>query len=204
MTTAKNSSADPGRPAGVGWMPCLRGRSAPQRPTIAWMLIWQPCSTMRSWRPRPAQAWVRLSRSPRLPCRKVWRLPRVWHDPLVGVDLPPVAAEAQPVPAVEPESVLATPMPPIPAAPPPIPEPQPERHLPTTQRFGAIIMDTSSEPMPVSSEAPSDALVPIRAETKSILPPDSGKEPDAARAARATGTHRGPEADYRPTHGCDV
>ena len=38
-------------------------------------------------------------------------------------------------------------------------------------------MDTSSEPMPVSSEAPSDALVPIRAETKSILPPDSGEEP---------------------------
>ena len=62
-------------------------------------------------------------------------------EPLVGVDLPPVAAEAQPVPAVEPESLSATPV-----ASAPTPEPQPERHLPTTQRFGAIIMDTSIEP----------------------------------------------------------
>ena len=29
-------------------------------------------------------------------------------EPLVGVDLPPVAAEAQPVPAVEPESIVTT------------------------------------------------------------------------------------------------
>jgi hypothetical protein len=98
-------------------------------------------------------------------------------EPLMGVDLPPVAAEAQPVPVVEPESVSPALAAPIPATPLPPAEPQPERRMPTTQRFGAIIMDTSSEPMPVGPETPSGALVPIRAETKSILPPESGEEP---------------------------
>jgi hypothetical protein len=98
-------------------------------------------------------------------------------EPLAGVDLPPVAADAQPVPAVEPESVSPSPAAAPPPASPLVSEPQPERHLPATQRFGAIIMETSSEAMPVSSAAPSDALVPIRAETKSILPPESGEEP---------------------------
>ena len=99
------------------------------------------------------------------------------EEPLMGVDLPPVAAEAQPVPVVAPEAVSPALAAPIPATPPPPAEPQPERRLPTTQRFGAIIMDTSSESMPVGPETPSDALVPVRAETKSILPPESGEEP---------------------------
>jgi hypothetical protein len=91
-------------------------------------------------------------------------------EPLDGVDLPPVAAEAQPVPPIAPEPVTSPP-----AAGPSNPEPQPQRRLPTTQRFGAIIMDTS-EPMAIAP-MPSEALVPLAAEVKSILPPDSGQEP---------------------------
>jgi hypothetical protein len=100
-------------------------------------------------------------------------------EPLEDVDLPPAAAEAQPVTIVEPE-LLSPPsisLPPPQASPPAL-EPQPERRLPTTQRFGAIIMDTAIEPMPSESEMASEALVPIKAGTKSILPPESGQEPE--------------------------
>ena len=38
-------------------------------------------------------------------------------------------------------------------------------------------MDASSEPMPVDPGVTSEALVPLPAETRSILPPESGQEP---------------------------
>jgi len=39
-------------------------------------------------------------------------------------------------------------------------------------------MDTAVEPMPGEPEMASEALVPIKAETKSVLPPESGQEPE--------------------------
>jgi hypothetical protein len=84
-------------------------------------------------------------------------------EPLEGVDLPPVAAEARPATATEPEPVAA----------PPTQTEEPERRLPVTQRFGAIIIETPAEPA-----AASEALVPVKAESKSVLPPESGQEPE--------------------------
>jgi hypothetical protein len=176
MTTAKSSSTDPGAPRGRGLDALFEGTVSSTATShsvdadLAALLdnevmAAETGSNLGEAAPSTAAVPEDLAPSAR------------GDEPLVGVDLPPVAAEAQPVLVVEPESILATPMPPIPAAPLPIAGPEPERHLPTTQRFGAIIMDTSIEPMPVGPVAPSDALVPIRAETKSILPPDSGEEP---------------------------
>ena len=82
-----------------------------------------------------------------------------------SIDLPPVAAEALPLTPDEPT---------------PVQTPEPERRLPTTQRFGAIIIEAPAEPVPPQPEVISDALVPIKAESKSVLPPESGKEPEPA------------------------
>ena len=186
MTTAKSSSADPGAARGRGLDALFDGTVSP---TTANPSVDADLAALLDNEIMAAETGTGLGEvggSPSVAAVMEGMAPSARDDePLTGVDLPPMAAEAQPVPAVEPESISPTPEAPTSAMPPPTPEPEPERHLPTTQRFGAIIMDTSSEPMPVSSEAPSDALVPIRAETKSILPPESGEEPAAARTARA-------------------
>jgi hypothetical protein len=83
-------------------------------------------------------------------------------EPLSGVDMPPGAAEARPASAAS-----------EPAKPASGPATEPERHLPPTQRFGAIIIDTPAEP-----SATSEALVPIKPGTREVMPPDSGKEPE--------------------------
>jgi hypothetical protein len=178
MTTAKNSSADPGPARGRGLDALFEGTVSPEATNqsvdadLAALLdneimAAETGSSLDVAGGPPSVAAVTEDVAPSA----------LDDEPLVGVDLPPVAAEAQPILAAEPESISPTPVAPASAMPPPTPEPQPERRLPTTQRFGAIIMDTAIEPMPVRSEAPSDALVPIRAETKSILPPESGEEP---------------------------
>ena len=179
MTTAKNSSADPGATRGRGLDALFEGTVSPAATNHS---VDADLAALLDNEIMAAETGSSLGEAgdpPSVAAVTEGVAPSARDDePLVGVDLPPVAAEAQPVPAVEPESISPTPVAPTSAMPPPAPEPQPERHLPTTQRFGAIIMDTSIEPMPVSSEAPSDALVPIRAETKSILPPESGQEPE--------------------------
>ena len=177
MTTARSSSADPGATRGRGLDALFEGTVSP---TATSHSVDADLAALLDNEVMAAETGSSLgeavSSAATVPAGVVTAASG--DEPLVGVDLPPVAAEAQPVLVVEPESISAAPLPPIPAAPPPIAESAPERHLPTTQRFGAIIMETSGEPMPVAPETPSDALVPIRAETKSILPPDSGKEPE--------------------------
>ena len=178
MTTAKNSSADPGAARGRGLDALFEGTVSP---TAANHSVDVDLAALLDNEIMAAETGTSLGEvdgSPSVAAVTEGVAPSARDDePLMGIDLPPVAAEAQPVSVVEPESISPAPGAPTSAMPLPTPEPQPERHLPTTQRFGAIIMDTSSEPVHVSSEAPSDALVPIRAETKSILPPESGEEP---------------------------
>jgi len=179
MTTAKSSSADPGAARGRGLDALFEGTVSP---TTANHSVDADLAALLDNEIMAAETGTSLGEvggSPSVAAVVEGVAPSAPDDePLTGVDLPPVAAEAQPAPGVEPESISPTPVAPTSALPPPPPEPQPERHLPTTQRFGAIIMDTSSEPMPVAPETPFDALVPIRAETKSILPPESGQEPE--------------------------
>jgi hypothetical protein len=174
MTTAKNSSADPGATRGRGLDVLFEGTVSPAATNQS---VDADLAALLDNEIMAAETGSSLDvagGSPSVAAVTAGAASSARGDePLAGIDLPPLAAEAQPVSPIEPESVSA-----IPAASPPAAEPQPERHLPITQRFGAIIMDTSNEPMSISSEAPSDALVPIRAETKSILPPDSGKEPE--------------------------
>jgi len=176
MTTAKSNSADPGAARGRGLDALFEGTVSPATTHYSVdadlaalldneVMAAETGSSLGEAVPPVAAMPEDVAPSPR------------GEEPLTGVDLPPVAAEAQPVLLVEPEAVSPTMAAPTSVASPPAPEPQPERHLPTTQRFGAIIMDTSIEPMPVGPEAPSDALVPLRAESKSILPPESGEEP---------------------------
>ena len=178
MTTAKNSSADPGPARGRGLDALFEGTVSPQATNQS---VDADLAALLDNEIMAAETGSSLDvAGGPLSVAAVMEgvAPSALGDePLVGVDLPPVAAEAQPILAVEPEWISPTPVAPTSAMPPPTPEPPPERHLPTTQRFGAIIMDTAIEPMPVSPEAPSDALVPLRAETKSILPPESGEEP---------------------------
>jgi hypothetical protein len=179
MTTAKNSSADPGATRGRGLDALFEGTVSPAATNQS---VDADLAALLDNEIMAAETGTSLGGAgdpPSVSAVTEGAAPSARDDePLVGIDLPPVAAEAQPVPAVEAESISPTPVAPTSAMPPPAPEPQPERHLPTTQRFGAIIMDTSIEPMPISSEAPIDTLVPIRAETKSILPPESGQEPE--------------------------
>jgi len=177
MTTAKSSSANPGSTRGRGLDALFEGTASPTAANhsvdadLAALLDNEVMAAETGAGTGEAAPTVATS-VPGVPVSSV-----LGSEPLEGVDLPPVAAEAQPVRTVEPEPTPPPPVAPTPVAPPPAPEPQPERRLPTTQRFGAIIMDASSDPMPVEPEATSAVLVPIRAETKSILPPDSGQEP---------------------------
>ncbi len=107
-------------------------------------------------------------------------------SPVEGVDLPPSAAEALPIAPLEPEPVRPS-APPEPAPAPPqapvsaTPTPaeavkpaEPERKLPPTKRFGAIIMDTTTEPT-TDSAAGAQALVPTLPQDRSVLPPTSGE-----------------------------
>ncbi len=172
MTTAKTSSADPGAARGRGLDALFEGAVSP---TAANHSVDADLAALLDNEVMAAETGSSLGEAspPAAAAMPEDVAPSAGgYEPLPGVDLPPVAAEAQPASLFEPESAPSTPV-----APPPPSEPQPERHLPTTQRFGAIIMDTSSEPMPVRPEASSDALVPIRAETKSVMPPESGQEP---------------------------
>lgn len=96
--------------------------------------------------------------------------------PPAGVDVPPSAAEAFSARPVQPE-------------PPPVSEPAavPPR-LPTTQRFGAIIMEAPAEATPsgpapavaapVEAFATVEALVPAIPAAKAVLPPGPGIEPE--------------------------
>ena len=150
MTTAKNSSTDPGATRGRGLDALFEGTVSPAATNQS---VDADLAALLDNEIMAAETGSSLDEAggpPSVAAVTEGVAPSARGDePLVGVDLPPVAAEAQPVPAVEPESISPTPVAPTSAMPPPIPEPQPERHLPTTQRFGAIIMDTSSEPMPV-------------------------------------------------------
>jgi hypothetical protein len=163
MTTAKSSSTDPGAARGRGLDALFEGTVSPITTSYS---VDADLAALLDNEVMAAETGSSLGEAGPAPA------PSARGDELLtGVDLPPAAAEAQPVSPVEPESLSATPV-----APPPTPEPEPERRLPTTQRFGAIIMDTSSEP--IAPVVTSDILVPIKAESKSILPPESGQEPE--------------------------
>jgi hypothetical protein len=93
--------------------------------------------------------------------------------PPVGVDVPPSAAEAQPTEPVQPG----------PAQPPVSGPAETPRRLPSTQRFGAIIMDAPAEPAPaeaapVEPVASAEALIPTMAGAKSVMPLGPGMEPE--------------------------
>ncbi len=179
MTTAKSSSSNPGSARGRGLDALFEGTTSPTTVNhsvdadLAALLDNEVMAAETGAGTGPAAPAV-VASVPAVPASSARD-----SEPLEDVDLPPVAAEAQPVTPVEPELISppSAALPP-PLASPPAPEPQPERRLPTTQRFGAIIMDTAIEPMPSEPEMASEALVPIRAETKSILPPESGQEPE--------------------------
>ena len=173
MTTVKSSSVNPGATRGRGLDALFEGTASP---TAANHSVDADLAALLDNEVMAAETGAGTGESVPAAAASVPESPAAsvrGSEPLEGVDLPPVAAEAQSVRPVEPE-----PAPPPPASPTPAPEPQPERRLPTTQRFGAIIMDTTSEPLLVEPAMTSEALVPLRAETKSILPPESGQEPE--------------------------
>ncbi len=91
------------------------------------------------------------------------------------IDVPPAASEARPV---TPPQATAPPVS-EPAMPAPAFETPPQ--LPTTKRFGAIIMESAPQETPpdvqaTPSASASDALVPTMPGTRSVMPPTSGVE----------------------------
>ena len=178
MTTAKSNSANPGPTRGRGLDALFEGTASP---TAANHSVDADLAALLDNEMLAAETGAGTGESVPAAAASVPESPAAsvrGSEPLEGVDLPPVAAEAQSVRPVAPEPAPHPPASSTPASSPPAPEPQPERRLPTTQRFGAIIMDTASDPLPVEPAMSPEALVPLRAETKSILPPESGQEPE--------------------------
>ena len=94
-----------------------------------------------------------------------------------AIDVPPAASEARPV--MPPQATA----PPVSEPPTPAPAVETPPQLPTTKRFGAIIMESAPQETQPDVQAPpsasaADALVPTIPGTRSVMPPTSGVEED--------------------------
>jgi len=157
MTTANHNVANPGTARGRGLNAFFGGTTAPAAPKLdveadlAALLdeevIAAETGRSPSAGPAPAAPPVSVPPASQPPER-----PASVTEP---IDVPPPASEAQPV-SPPPQPVSPPPQPVSPPPQPVNPPPEPPRQLPTTKRFGAIIMDEA--PLATDEAAAIEAL----------------------------------------------